>query len=440
MILQSGNYVESTSVQNLKGKNASWLDLHWNLWLTPSSSLKFTINTGTAEIGVIELTIQECYEAPVDDLGRVLIVRDILFEGEKRGLFKVQLTLVDSSLPQLMPVPGLGEGPAERLLFQKGLTPQQKAQKVGGENEEKGDDVDFHRFDHLADAGETEATKELACPVLVNVRKIAVIDLAPIHTASRLKNSPYVQMTCSGFTRETDARHRAGGDAIWEGDELDWKFVISDAEAIVQATVMSGWSRAGSLSVPVKELLKMPRGRDGSVSLQGNMVRSYRKEALFEEFTISKGKVHIFMTLVPYVTIEEQQLLDQRVKDKIFEDAKIPRVLARMEVLQVAVADCVQVYGLFKNSPAVFFTMGKWTATTGCAYDAGANALWKTKWQDVPLRDKADLVAEVMSSNELLGRMSMSVLDIVREVPLHKASREDGSVLMEIMSQITDGD
>ena len=46
-------------------------------------------------------------------------------------------------------------------------------------------------------------------------------------------------------------RHRAGTDARWEGDELDWKFVISDSQAILTATVMSGWSRAGSLSVPV---------------------------------------------------------------------------------------------------------------------------------------------------------------------------------------------
>ena len=226
---------------------------------------------------------------------------------------------------------------------------------------------------------------------------------------------------------------------MWEGDELDWKFVISDTDAILQTTVMSGWSVRVS-SVHVKDLLKMPRGRDGSVSLQGNMVRSYRKEAIFEEYTISKGKVLVSMTMVPYVTEEERQMMDQKVKDKIFEDAKIPRVLARMDILQVAVADCVQVYGLFKNSPAVFFTMGKWTSTTGCAYDAGANALWKTDWRDVPIRDKADLVAEVMSSNELLGRMSMSVLDIIKEVPLHKAFQQDGSVLMEIVSQITDGD
>ena len=78
---------------------------------------------------------------------------------------------------------------------------------------------------------------------------------------------------------------------------------------------------------------------------------------------MSKGKVQIFMTVVPYVTEEEQQLLDQKVKDKIFEESKVPRVLACFDILQVAVADCVQVYGLFKNSPAVFFTRAKWTAT-----------------------------------------------------------------------------
>ena len=34
VVLQSGDFVTSTSVQKLKGKNASWLDLHWNLWMT----------------------------------------------------------------------------------------------------------------------------------------------------------------------------------------------------------------------------------------------------------------------------------------------------------------------------------------------------------------------------------------------------------------------
>ena len=77
----------------------------------------------------------------------------------------------------------------------------------------------------------------------------------------------------------------------------------------------------------------------------------------------------------------------------------------------------------------------------GTAYDAGANALWSTDWKDVPIRDKADLVAEVMSGNELLGRMTMSVLDIVKEIPVHKAAESpDGSVPMEIMNKCAYGE
>ena len=351
----------------------------------------------------------------------------------------MQLTLTDSSLPHLMPVPGLGDGPAERLLFQKGLTPAQKSMSIADSSETK-DDLDFQRFDHLADAGFHDGLKELVCPVLVVVKKIRVVDLAPIHGSSVIKNSPYVSLTCSGFTRETDAKHRAGQDAVWEGDELDWKFVISDPQSIIQCTVMSGWSRAGTLSVAVKDVLKMPRGRNGDMILQGNMIRNYRKEALFEEYTVSKGKVQIHITLAPYVTKEEQQLLDQQAADKLFEESQIPRVLVCVEVVQVAVADLVQVYGLFKNSPAVYFTIGKWTATTGSAYDAGSKAIWKTEWKNVPIRDKADLVAEVMSGNESLGRMTMSVLDIIKMVPVEKRDKTSGDVLMEIHGQVVDGE
>ena len=74
--------------------------------MTQTSTIKFIVNSGSMEIGVIDLSIQDLYCSVPDDLGRHLLTRDILFEGEKRGTFKVQLTLTDSSLPHLMPVPG----------------------------------------------------------------------------------------------------------------------------------------------------------------------------------------------------------------------------------------------------------------------------------------------------------------------------------------------
>ena len=76
-----------------------------------------------------------------------------------------------------MPVPGLGEG-RPSASCSRGLTPSRRLRPPKGELSE-GEDVDFQRFDRLADTGETAGTQDLTCRVLVNIRKIAVIDWRP---------------------------------------------------------------------------------------------------------------------------------------------------------------------------------------------------------------------------------------------------------------------
>ena len=168
---------------------------------------------------------------------------------------------------------------------------------------------------------------------------------------------------------------------------------------------------------------------------RGNMVRNYRKEALLRS-TVSKGKVQILTTVAPYVTEEEQQLLDQKVKDKIFEDSKVRacwpvstfcgwpwQLRASVRPLRTR-----RRY----SSPWASGRPPRAPPTTPapmlCGRQIGASPF-----------EEADLVAEV-GSNELLGRMTMSVLDIVKEFPVHKAAESpDTGVPMEIMSQVVDG-
>mgnify|MGYP006121012625 CR=1 FL=1 len=85
VVLQCADFIETTSTQAYKGKNAAWLDLGWHHYLTQSSTAKLTVNSGSLLIGTVEITTQDLYSVVPDDLGRSLIQKPILFEGETFG-------------------------------------------------------------------------------------------------------------------------------------------------------------------------------------------------------------------------------------------------------------------------------------------------------------------------------------------------------------------
>eukprot|EP00605_Chrysophyceae_sp_TOSAG23-4_P000956 GSChrysophyteH1.ASY1.ANO1.1056.1 assembled CDS len=409
--LQCGDFAENTFPALYSGKSASWLDLSWLFYITQTSLVKVTIVSGSAKIGSVEITTQELYRIQPDDLGRIIIDKEILFEGETYGFCKLQLLLTDEA---------------------------NSLKKIADKENE---DVDFKRFDHLADTGENMGSKPLTCPILCKISEIAVMDVAPIH-AGVIKNSPYVQVSCGGFSRETNSKHRAGADALWEGDDCNWNFVIAEDKSILQVTVLSGWSRAGTLSVTCSDLRKMPRSRNGDLVLQGSMLKTIRKAALDEEYVVSVGRVRITMNVSPYVSEEEQAILDAEELRVIHEKYAVSRVLASMDILKIEVRNCVQVYSLFPNSPQVIVTFGSYSHSTLCAFDAGANAVWNNlNWQDVPIRDKSIFSAQVVSGNESLGALKMSTRELLRMIPVAAGQRDQkGNLIMEISGQIIDGD
>jgi len=410
VIMQCGDFSEATSVQHVKGKNASWLDLAWYFYITQTSVIKLTINSGSALIGNIEMTTQELYNISPDDLNRAIIEKPIMFEGETLGYCKIQMIL---------------QAEMQDLKKSKSEDP----------------DVDFKRFDHLADSGANMGTVILKAPVLFKVTKIVIMDVLPIH-AGVVKNSPYVQLACGGFTRETSSRHRAGDSATWEGDDLNWDFVVADAKNILQITILSGWSRAGTLSILCSEVFKMPRNRQGELVLQGTLMKTYKKQVIGEEYVVSVGKVRVTVVLSPFVTEEEQKRLDREEMLSLHEKFAVPRTLAFIDILKIEVKDCVQVYGLFNNSPQVHMSFGSYMNSTSAAFDSGSNAVWDNiNWLNIPIRDKSIFQADVVSGNERLGSIRMSAQEFIRSVPVAAGSRDTkGNIIMEIFGQIVDGE
>lgn len=400
-IMESGQFISATSVQPFKGNKASWLDLGWSYFLTASSSVKISINSGTKIIGQVNFTTRDLYEIEKDDLDRTLLVQTILFEGVPMGTLKVQYKITVAN--------------------------DKEQYKVVNELKE---DVDFKRFNF--DDNGAKAMEELKVPVLVKVVRASVIDLAQIH-GGFLMNSPYIQMTCGGFSRETNSKLRGGANALWE--DMDWAFVIMDEHSVMQVSVMSGWSRAGTLSMKVEGLLRLPRGKNGEVEIQGNMLKSYG-----DGQSVSKGKVLLNLIISPYVSEEEQKRLDELALEELREKSRLPRVLAFMEIQTVTVSNLIQVYGLFKNSPKVDLKLGDWRATTGVAFNAGSFATWTNLgWSNIPIRDKQYFSLEVSSGNEHLGSLKMTSVQLINIMPISGSEVEGGFKTIEVKGLLVDG-
>ena len=400
-IMETGQFISATSVQPFKGNKASWLDLGWSYFLTASSSIKISVNSGTKIIGQVSFTTRDLYVIEKDDLDRTLLVQTILYEGVPMGTLKVQYKIT--------------------------VAKDKEQYKLADELKE---DVDFKRFNF--DDNGAKAVVDLKVPVLVKVVRASVIDLAQIH-GGFLTNSPYIQMTCGGFSRETNSKLRGGANALWE--DMDWAFVIMDEHSVLQVSVMSGWSRAGTLSMKVESLLRLPRGKNGEVEIQGNMMKSYG-----DGRSVSKGKVLLNMIISPYVSEEEQKRLDELALEELREKTRLPRILAIMEIQTVTVSNLIQVYGLFKNSPKVDLQLGDWRATTGVAFNTGSFATWTNLgWSNIPIRDKQLFSIEVSSGNEHLGSLKMTSVQLINIIPTSVPDIEGEFKAVEVKGLLVDG-
>lgn len=197
---------------------------------------------------------------------------------------------------------------------------------------------------------------------------------------------------------------------MWK--DVEWKFVVQDTNHIFNITTYSGAfpnrANGGSLSLNVMELLSIPRTKEGLTVISGSLMKQ----------NFSYGRVQVVTVLAPYVSEEEHEQLKREEEERRKELNRKPNLLGFINIVSIHAEEMTQIYDLFPNCPRTIMKYGQWENTTPILELAGDEAIWDDlAWVNIPIIEKTELYAMVISGNEPIGIMSIKSEDLINLIP-----------------------
>jgi len=331
--------------------------------------LSFTVFSGRATIGHVQLKLSALKLMEQDDMGYRTQIFPIFLDGLKRGTMKLRLTLTELK--------------------------------------------DDRPTDDRSKKSITEAS--ISIPFIVRINRVAAVDIDPNMKQQFFgRNIPLALIISYDNWSKATLNCTVSNRKEWaEWIDEDWIFIVTDANSLFELSIMDGDHSVGSLSMNVRDILNTPRGKDGSTDLVAFMYRD-------GEYTIAK--IRILLTVAQYTSPEEQKILSNRMRATHYQQQPTP-IIGYLRIKHLHAYNLVQVLGLFRNSPRITITFGDWSASTSIAVDAGSEFIWDNlDWGRIPMREKALFVAKVTSGNEVIGRFRLTTSDFISVLPIDQST------------------
>lgn len=326
--------------------------------------LSFTVFSGRATIGHVQLKLSALKQMEQDDMGYRTQIFPIFLDGLKRGTMKLRLILTEL----------------------------------------KDDRSTTTRDDR------SNKSTAISIPFVVRINRVAAVDIDPKMKQQFFgRNALALVISYDKWSKAT-LNCTVSNQKEWaEWVDDDWIFIVTNANSLFELFIMDGDHSVGSLSMNVRDILNTPRGKDGSTDLVAFMYRGGG------EYTIAK--IRVLLTVAPYISPEEQKTLSNRMQSNHYQPQPSP-IIGYLRIKHLHAFNLVQVLGLFRNSPRITITFGDWSASTNVALDAGSEYIWDNlDWGRIPMQESALFVAKVTSGNEVIGRFRLTTTDFISVLP-----------------------
>ena len=334
------------------------------LLLLSYRQLSFTVFSGRATIGHVQLKLSALKLMEQDDMGYRTQIFPIFLDGLKRGTMKLRLTLTELK--------------------------DDRPRDIRGSNK-------------------SSSETPISIPFVVRINRVAAVDIDPNMKQQFFgRNALALIISYDNWSKAT-LNCTVSNQKEWaEWMDDDWIFIVTNANSLFELFIMDGDHSIGSLSMNIRDILNTPRGKDGSTDMVAFMYRD-------GEYTIAKMRV--LLTVAPYTSPEEQKALSNRMRSNHYQPQPTP-IIGYLRIKHLHAYNLVQVLGLFRNSPRITITFGDWSASTNIAMDAGSEFIWDNlDWGRIPMRESALFVAKVTSGNEVIGRFRLTTSDFISVLP-----------------------
>ena len=118
-------------------------------------------------------------------------------------------------------------------------------------------------------------------------------------------------------------------------------FDIVDPSATITISVISGSVKAGSLVLTVRELLEIPRTKQGYTEVSGTV---------WTDDKLIAGQICVSLLLTPFVSDEAKEKLRKKAERLIRNEGQTPRLLT-LDIDVVNIIDLTQVYKEYISLP-----------------------------------------------------------------------------------------
>jgi len=122
--------------------------------------------------------------------------------------------------------------------------------------------------------GNGQAVDNFSGAVKMQIKSIAVIDLAAAHTFS--SNSPCVTVACGKFTTQTEEKEKAGPHATWENLDVTFHF---EKKSVLRMMISSQQVHIGHCSIYRSKVLAGKKGQKGYFTVFSELEKEAGKSA-----------------------------------------------------------------------------------------------------------------------------------------------------------------
>lgn len=359
--------------------------------------------SGTTHIGTLNTTVKHILSLPVDTHGHVVLSGVFFMNGEMRA--ECTITLHVDRLNRM----GFGNATS---ITQERFNATTSAAEVDTTNHAN------HKLNALMQG---EASLDLdaksyqshdisrspvTVPFVLRVVRVLVLDMVPELAHHFASGVAVLSVRLDSWAKTTPCSITSthGTQCMAEWADVDWVYIVTNAQHALVLTVLSGMCIIGELTLTLGDIVSTPPSHRGLIEMPLYLFRG----------TVPCGKVKVCMTIAPYVSPEVA------LREEIQSRAQTPhtaRTVGHLRIKTIRVFDLHQVYGLFLNSPRVTLSFGRWHGTTTVAVDAGTEYTWDNiSFGRIPIQEGTTLIAKVSSGNEPLGTFTITAFNLLAAV------------------------
>lgn len=253
VVVKCGDWTGSTTTQENAGTSASWGDVTLTFVMRRMTFAKFTVVSQDTVIGSTVVSTREVLEAQRDKTAICEIIRELDSDLGSAGKLRIRFRFDTRGEESINGIP------------------ESSSDAINGPPTNVSSVVEQSIVLH------TLSQTEL--PIKVRLVGISLYNLPALHAVGQ--NSPICYLSCGEWKSKTTIAKRAGAMAEWK--EQAFIFTLVDNSSVLTITVRSGSVIAGAFTITPKDVVAIPRDREGC---------TYIKSILYKDGFI-QGQVQV---------------------------------------------------------------------------------------------------------------------------------------------------